>query len=180
MRVATVHGADPGAKASNAEDLCRADKVDRIYYDRLGVGSGITATLKRREEELPFEVHGIANSEKPSKRKFDDAPKVPCYERFDNYAAELWWALRLRFKATYERAEGIQDHADEDCISIPNRPSLIAQLSQPTYSKNSKDKIKVDKKGNGTKSPDEAESLMYAFATPRVKRRTASGAKVYL
>lgn len=97
---------------------------------------------------------------------------MPADERFANYAAELWWSLRLRFRATYERAQGIAEHPDDDCISIPNEPALIAQLSQPTYAKNSRDKIHVDKRGAGTSSPDHAEAILYAFAT--AKPRTTS------
>jgi hypothetical protein len=135
-----------------------------LFYDRLGVGSAITATLKAREEDLPFQVVGVANSEKPTRRRFEDAPKVPAEERFADLAAELWWALRLRFWKTWQRSIGIGDHPDEECISIPNDPQLIAQLSQPTYSKTSSDKIRVHKYGEGTGSPNHAEAVLYAFA----------------
>lgn len=159
-------------QASDVEDLARADAPATLYYDRLGIGSGITATLKHREDDLPFAVVGVSNSDAPSRRRFEDKPDVPADERFANYAAELWWSLRLRFRATYERAQGIAEHPDDDCISIPNEPALIAQLSQPTYAKNSRDKIHVDKRGAGTSSPDHAEAILYAFAT--AKPRTTS------
>jgi len=151
-------------QAGEVKQLCIEDETKVLYYDRMGVGSGITATLKRDEDELPFAVTGIANSDRPTNRTFADKPDVPADERFANYAAELWWALRIRFQATYERMEGIQDHPASDCISVPGDSALIAQLSQPTYSKNAKDKIKVDKTGGGNESPDVAEACMYAFA----------------
>jgi phage terminase large subunit len=154
-------------RPSDVEDLARADGTQTLFYDRLGVGSGVTTTLKKREADLPFKVVGVANNDAVTDRIFEDQPGVRAVERFANYAAELWWALRLRFKATYERAEGIAEHPDEDCISIPNIPELIMQLSQPTYVKNSKDKIQVNKYGNGTKSPDYAEAVLYAFASER-------------
>lgn len=153
-------------QASDVENICRSSGVRRVIYDRMGVGSGITATLKARENELPFDVIGITNSDRPTATRFRDRPEVAADERFKDYAAELWWGLRLRFKATYEAMQGIEDHSPSDCISIPNRASLINQLSQPTYVKTGTDKIKVDKFGLGSESPDEAESLMYSFAAP--------------
>lgn len=159
-------GSGEAQQANDVENICRQSGVRALVYDRMGVGSGITATLKARESELPFEVIGITNSDRPTGRKFRDRPEVAADERFKDYAAELWWALRLRFKATYEAMQGIEDHSPTDCISIPNRASLINQLTQPTYSKTGTDKIKVDKFGLGSDSPDEAESLMYSFATP--------------
>lgn len=169
-RIETIAEENPGDAAETVEQKCREDGTDRLQYDRLGVGSGITATLVRKEndpdQQVPFEVIGVANSESPSGRTFEDQPDTPNDERFYNWAAEQWWALRLRFKRTYERLEQGEPHPVDECISIPNRSSLIAQLSQPTYSKTSTGKIKVHKKGGGTGSPDEAESCMYAFAEP--------------
>lgn len=162
MRVVPVEGT-PGQKTREAERLAREDGPDVLHYDKLGVGAGITATLKDKEEELPFEVQGVSNAGKPTRRKFEDQPKVPARERFADRAAEEWWALRLRFWRTYQRVEGEAWYEDDECISIPNDPTLIAQLSQPTYHKDAKDKIHVDKAGEGTKSPDRAESVLYAY-----------------
>ena len=171
-RLVKLQPGNPAAKAHETEELAIEDGCEALNYDRLGVGEGQTATLKHREEELPFAVHGVANSENPTKACLDDKPEVPADERFVDFAAEVWWGLRLRFKATYERKVEGADRADEDCISIPNDPTLIAQLSQPVYSKNSKEKIRVHKKGDpktskGAKSPDHAESLLYAYAPVR-------------
>jgi hypothetical protein len=169
-RIEAIEKENTGAAADEVEDLCRKDGADRVQYDRLGVGSGISATLLRKaedpDEELPFEVVGVANSESPSSTTFEDQPETPNDERFRDWAAEQWWALRLRFKRTYERVEQGEPHPDDECISIPNEATLVAQLSQPTYSKTSSGKIKVDKKGEGSSSPDYAESCMYSFAEP--------------
>lgn len=151
-------------QADEVERISRDAGIERLTYDRMGVGSGITATLKKNERELPFTVYGLTNSDVPTNRKFRDAPNVPCDERFKDLAAELWWALRLRFKASYEALNGEENHLPTDCISIPDRSTLIGELSQPTYSKTASGKIKIDKFGEGTSSPDEGESVMYAFA----------------
>ena len=170
LRVETLARANAAVKASCVSGFAKEDGVAMVSYDRLGVGEGITATLKHKEEELSFEVRGVANSEKPTNAKLDDKPDVPAHERFYNFGAEMWWGLRLRFKATYERASGIKAHPPASCISIPNNATLVAQLSQPTYSKNSKEQVRVHKKGEGGSSPDHAEALLYAFAPRRRKK----------
>ncbi len=47
---------------------------------------------------------------------------------------------------------------------MPLKNKLIVELSQPTYSVNGVGKIVVDKKPDGTKSPNLADSAMIAFA----------------
>jgi phage terminase large subunit len=126
-----------------------------------------------RNSDLPFKVIGVANSDSPTNHVFEDQPPsrqgqkaLKNSERFQHLSDELWWSLRLRFKRTYERVNEGRPCPDEDCISIPNNPTLIAQLSQPVYRRNSQDKITVDKYGNGSKSPDYAEAVLYLFAPP--------------
>jgi phage terminase large subunit len=167
LRIEPIQGMAVG---DDVDELARQDAVRRLHYDRLGVGASITATLARRTD-LPYRVEGIANSESPTGTRYDDRPDVPAEERFFNYAAELWWRLRLRFKASYERVTQAAPHPDDECISLAalagnlELPVLMAQLSQPTYEKHGQsDKLRVNKKGHGSSSPDHAEALMYAFA----------------
>ncbi len=147
------------------------DGIRALLYDRLGVGASITRTLARDKDTLPFIIEGLANSEKPTWTEYADRPDLLAQKRFANYAAELWWRLRLRFRNTWERVTQGKPHADEDCISLaplkgnPHLMKLLGQLSQPTYRKQGQsDKILVNKYGEGTSSPDFAEALMYSFA----------------
>ncbi len=156
-------------RASDLIETGQADGITELNDDKLGVGASLTATLAK-VEQLPFTVRGIANSHKPSRTAYPDA-QARAEERFANLAAELWWRLRLRFKATYERETLVKDHPDEECISLaelrghPLESAVRAQLSQATYEKAGvADQIRVSKKGNGTASPDLAEVIMYAFA----------------
>jgi len=162
VRVEDVGGT---GQIDRVERLCREYGVGVLYYDRMGVGAQVTATLKKNEDQLPFAVVGVTNSDRPTNRVFRDRPEVRADERFKDYAAELWWALRLRFQATYEASQG-QRMPESEQISIPDRSTLITQLSQPSYAKTGSGKIKVNKKGQGTSSPDEAESCMYSYAEP--------------
>ena len=133
------------------------------------MGASIAATLGRRTD-LPYTIRGVFNNERPSTTVYDDSP-TPANLRFVNFAAECWWRLRLRFQKTWERVEqGIQN-PDEECISLADMPpgddlnTLIAELSQATYHRaGTSDKIGINKKGDGTTSPNFAEALMYTFA----------------
>lgn len=158
--------------ASELKQKAIGDNIDIMNYDKLGVGASLTATIAR-QEGLSFIVRGIANSERPSNIIYPDNEHARAFERFYNLAAELWWRLRLRFENTYKRVELGEDIPDEECISLfelrehPLRDTIKAQLSQATYEKyGASDKIKVNKYGNGTASPDVAEAIMYAFAPP--------------
>ena len=169
QRIEEVRLSNVGAAADTVGRYCREDNLKWLLYDRLGVGSGITATLYRAAEEGKVEaaVIGVANSGDPSEDPLGDRPDTPATDRFRYWADEQWWRLRLRFQRTYQRVQHAGDARDARCISIPNRASLIAQLSQPQYMKTSSGLIKVDKTGEGSGSPDEAESLLYAFAEPK-------------
>ena len=87
---------------------------------------------------------------------------------FANYRAEMYWSLRRRFEKTFERVELGYNHLDEECISIPNNATLIAQLSMPRSKPRPDGKILIESKHDmrrrGVSSPDYADSLAYAFA----------------
>ena len=94
---------------------------------------------------------------------------------FANAKAQGWWALRRRFQLTYRAVVEKLPFTKDDLISIssslPNLSSVIAELSQPTYSQNGVGKLLVDKSPDGAKSPNKADSIMIAFA-PTKKPRT--------
>jgi phage terminase large subunit len=79
----------------------------------------------------------------------------------------LWWALRLRFQATYRAVVGKLPYAIDEIISIdPKLPELLPltmELSQPTYSINTVGKIVIDKSPDGTRSPNLADAVMICF-----------------
>jgi hypothetical protein len=79
-----------------------------------------------------------------------------------------WWALRLRFQATYRAVVEKMPFNPDEIISIdPNLPELtqlVTELSQPTYDINTVGKIVINKMPDGTASPNRADAVMIAFA----------------
>jgi len=74
----------------------------------------------------------------------------------------------MLFQNTYRAVEEGMDYNPDEIISISGtlgkKSKLIVELSQPTYSVNGVGKIVVDKKPDGTKSPNLADSVMIAYA----------------
>jgi hypothetical protein len=86
---------------------------------------------------------------------------------FANAKAEGWWHLRALFQNTFRAVvDGLKVDPDQ-IISIdpalPELDQLLQQLSQPTYSLNNAGKVIVDKKPDGSASPDRADAVMICY-----------------
>lgn len=151
-------------------EILTARGVRELYYDRDGVGAGLGATLGVMGVDARIE--GIRNGGRPSDVCYSDDPRLPACERFANRAAELWWALRLRFQKSWERSLGMREWPADECISIPaDDYELLAQLSSRRYKRTEGGKIALEskkkmKRERGVKSPDRAEAAVYVFAQP--------------
>lgn len=155
------------------------------HYSAAGLwhhNSGVKGTLLTAEREdaieadlrpsevkavkVPFTLHPVNVGEAPTDLVWPDGQTSK--EKFKNLKAELWWRLRTRFERTYEFVtKGIQ-HAAEDMISIPDHPTLIAELSAPLHFRGENGKLQIeakkDLKRRGIKSPDFAEALVISEA----------------
>jgi hypothetical protein len=94
-------------------------------------------------------------------------PKRLNKDFFANRKAQSYWALRLRFEATYKAVVDKLPYNPDDLISIdpelPELSNLLMQLSQPTYELNNVGKVVIDKNPEGTTSPDLADAVMICF-----------------
>jgi hypothetical protein len=86
---------------------------------------------------------------------------------FANAKAAGWWHLRKLFENVYRAVvSGLK--VDPDAIisidpALPELDQLLQQLCQPTYSLNNAGKVIVDKKPDGTPSPDRADAVMICY-----------------
>lgn len=174
--------------AYKAKHYGEEDGIEKLKYDPIGIGAGVTGTLASsssdadqdeerdqhaENEEIHsdhFELVGIpwGTADVKGEPLWDNEEKH-LKERFLNQRACDWWHLRLRFQCAYEHVEGIKEHDPEHMISIPNDAQLIAELSMPLLQWSSTGKIKLeskkDMKKRGIKSPNKADSLAYCFST---------------
>lgn len=127
----------------------------QIAVDATGIGSGVVDILRRRlGERLPVQ-------------QFNASSKAVDSERFENRAAEWWWAVREAF----EKGRIGFDMEDPESVD-----ELINELNQCTYSYTGRDaRLRIHKFGaklneqtmeieeRSSRSPDRADSFVLAY-----------------
>lgn len=173
-------GSDIYQTVVQAFAICDEREYADFDYDGDGLGAGVRgdsrainaerkAVEKNAIADNPFRGSGEViepDDEMVAKRKNKDF--------FANAKAQAWWALRIRFQKTYRAVVEKMPYVMDEIVSIdPALPELTAvtmELSQPTYSINTVGKILVDKKPDGTKSPNLADAVMICYR-PMPRRR---------
>lgn len=121
------------------------------HIDMVGIGRGVAD----RGKELGRPFIGINVGEKA-----DEEAEEEAQEAFANLRAQYWWQLRAMFEA---------DNIDID----PQDDDLAAELAAIRFKRLSNGKIQIeskeDMKRRGQPSPNRADALMLAFATPRAE-----------
>ena len=169
---------DPGISARKAVLACREHKGHiSCQYDCIGVGSGVKTEYNRltRDEgvinpdEIPFiPWNAGASVLNPFDRIIpDDNESLQNKDFFDNLKAQAWWSIRTRFYKTFKAVtEGVRYNPNE-LISIDSRITLLEQLKkeliQPTVGHSSRLKLLIEKKPDGMRSPNLADSGVMAF-----------------
>lgn len=166
-------GGDIFQSVVKAFGYCDENGYEVFDYDADGLGAGVRGdALQINEARLhagrpqivdsPFRGSGAVHDpegEMVKKRKNVDF--------FENLKAQAWWALRMRFQATHRAVVEGQDIPADDLISISpglkHLDLLCLELSQPTYSINKVGKVVINKKPDGTKSPNLADAVMIVF-----------------
>ena len=169
---------DPGISARKAVLACREHKGHICcQYDCIGVGSGVKTEYNRlttdegviSAHEIPFiPWNAGASVLNPFDRIIpDDNESLQNKDFFDNLKAQAWWSIRTRFYKTFKAVtEGVRYNPDE-LISIDSRITLLEQLKkeliQPTVGYSSRLKMLIEKKPDGMRSPNLADSGVMAF-----------------
>ncbi len=166
-------GGDIFGTVDRALGICDVRGYEVFDYDADGLGAGVrgdarvlneqrAAAGKRSIRSEPFRGSGPVydpDGEMVKERKNKDY--------FANLKAQSWWALRLRFQATYRAVVEGKPFDPDEIISIdpdlPERAALSMELSQPTFTVNGVGKIVIDKAPDGTKSPNLADAVMIAY-----------------
>jgi hypothetical protein len=161
-----------------ALDIVTKAKAQRMNFDSVGVGVGVTSALKHGPE-LKLKVVPVNTGDSPNEnRRWEDGRTS--VEMFGNLKAELWWLARVAFQRTYQHvlhlegkteAEGAKKHPLSDLIVMPSgdieSDALASQLSLVRYFRNERGKIVIEKKAElqrrGIKSPDHADAFVLTF-----------------
>lgn len=158
-------------------ELSQAAGSVLLNFDSVGVGAGVSSTLKKNE--VPgLRSDPINVGDAPSDRRWDDGRTSK--EMFGNLKAEIWWLARMAFQRTYQHVlflegeEGGKQHPQSELVALPSgdreSDTLASQLSLVRWFKNEKGKIVIEKKAElqrrGIASPDHAEAFMLTFVEP--------------
>ena len=169
-----------------AFDNCDEKGYKKLRFDSDGLGAGVRGdgrvlneSRNGKIEVIPhYGSSGVINGDEPMFEDDDSAEPRLVKEFFANYKAQSWWSLRDRFKITHEAVTMGNQFKDDEIISISSKCSnliqLTTQLSQPTYKKDGKGRVLIDKSPEGSKSPNDADSVVICYA-PEKEIQTAGG-----
>lgn len=174
-------GDDIFGTVEKAFDISDEQGYGGFVYDADGLGAGVRGdarVVNAKRPQNPLDVTAFRGSgavidpeesipsAAPEELDREDARKNEDY--FANAKAQAWWDLRVRFLRTYRAVTQGKPYNPDEIISISSRipklAQLTAELSQPTYKLNGAGKILINKKPDGTKSPNLADSVMIRFA----------------
>lgn len=172
-------GDDIFGTVQKAFNICDQQLLDHFRFDSDGLGAGARGDSRvineNREAEdiptivaVPFRGSGAVFDPEGEAVRGDNGRPARLNKDFFANAKAQGGALRTRFQKTYRAVtEGMEFDPDE-IISISGtmkkKDKLVIELSQPTYTVNGVGKIVVDKKPDGTKSPNLADSAMIVYA----------------
>lgn len=173
-------GDDIFGTVQRAFTICDQQRLETFRFDSDGLGAGARGDARvineqrkeRRERQVTATPYRGSGS--PSNPEDEAVPGEYGQQGrlnkdfFANAKAQGWWRLRTLFRNTYRAVKEGMPYNPDDIISISGtlalKNKLIVELSQPTYTVNGVGKIVVDKKPDGTKSPNLADSVMIAYA----------------
>lgn len=170
---------DGGDAARRALPICELAGVREIYYDSIGVGASFKTETNRLAtiNQLPkgLRVMPWCAAASPLQAKDNivlgdrDTPTNDDY--FANLKVQSWWRLRTRFEKTYKAVTQGAIYPVEDLISLPstleNLHLIERELSQAVYRKNTAGKLLVDKKPEGSISPNLADAIVICYNPTR-------------
>jgi hypothetical protein len=170
-----------------AIDNCESSRHDSFSFDSDGLGVGCRGDARVINEIRESEgLHKIAaipfNGSGAVINKLDyiiepdgDSTGRTNESFFANYKAQCWWHLRELFKETHEAVVNGKRVNSDNIISISsqckNLTIVTTELSQPTYKKDNRGKVLINKAPDDAKSPNAADSVMMVYAPPEEKKK---------
>jgi phage terminase large subunit len=166
---------DTGATARKTVAAVRKYAPLQVQYDCVGVGAGVKAETNRLRDDgllpegirfIPFDA--AAQVRKPDQRVVQGDRDSPLNKDFyANLKAQAWWDLRRRFEKTWRAVIHDEHYEADELISLdgdmPRIRELEKELAQPTITHSARLKLMVEKKPEGTRSPNMADAVVMCF-----------------
>lgn len=163
-----------------AIDNCEERGHTSFCFDSDGIGVGCrgdSRVINENREEMglhsieaiPFNGSGaVINKDDHIIKPEGGSPGRTNESFFANYKAQSWWHLRELFKLTHEAVTLGKPFTPDKIISISSQCSqlnrLTSELSQPTYKKDNRGKVLINKAPDDSVSPNMADSVMMNYA----------------
>lgn len=163
-----------------AFDTAREMGATDLVYDQVGVGAAVKHHINLMEGRDAFTTTGFLGNDIPADpaalymddRRMDDT--------FRNLRAQAFWFIRDRFEKTYKAVEKGEYIDPNELISLSSGMEGLTQLCSElsrierkrgaSYNNQIQIESKDDMRRRGLKSPGLADSLMYAFSTPKISK----------
>lgn len=167
---------DPGVSTRKVIAECREHIGIKVQYDSIGIGSAVKSEFNRLVDDKTVNPGMIRlvpwNAGAEVQEKFgrvipddDDSPLNDDF--FKNLKAQAWWSLRTRFYKTWRAITQGVLYSPDELISIDGTIPLLRQiekeLAQPTRGLSTSLQMIVNKKPDGTRSPNIADAIVMAF-----------------
>ena len=177
--VLTFHAEHWAGEAGEAAEygipVCNGLGVDDIQYDSIGVGVGYKVqvnTMRKRPDWnkklriTPWNAGGAPLD--PDDNVIPGDPNSPLNkDQYANLKAQGWFRVRARFYKTFLAVTKGEYYPVDELISLdgsmPNVQQLVKELSQAEKKPNGEGKTVVDKKPDGTSSPNLADALIACY-----------------
>ena len=179
-------GGDIFESVQKSFTLCDEYGYTQFKYDADGLGAGCRGDARIINQNRPYgqkiEVFPHRGSDSVFNPTGEDVKGRKNEDFFENFKAQSWWNLKLRFLETYRAVEMGMEYDKENIISIssaiPLVWRLVAELSQATvgYSKNGK--VMINKTPDGMKSPNLADSVVIRYSVTKRKPMQISKAAI--
>ena len=172
-------GGSAGDAALKSIPKCLELGVTNLQYDSIGVGSGFKNQTNNMIESgaIPKSLqitqwNAAASPINPDSRIISGDSNSPTNNDFyGNLKAQGWWNLRTRFYKTYQNIINGDNNPHEELISLPsnlpNLHQLKMELSQAVHKYSGSGKLIVDKKPQGSMSPNLADAMVICYTPAR-------------
>jgi len=182
-------GSDTYKSTERAMRLADQHNDEHFFYDADGMGAGVRGDTNKINEEREAERKAKGETRwnrflaafafRGSAGVLDPDLPVPGTDGdrinkdfFENYKAQCWWALRCKFRATFQAVTGVvTDWNADDLISISSQlPELArtkSELSQPVWLWSKTGKMMIDKTPDDVASPNNGDAVMMRFGYSR-------------
>lgn len=164
---------DPGEAAERAAPICSTlIGVRELYYDSIGVGAGfkVGVNAMKKAETWPervmvFPWNAAAAVQDPEDPVIPGDDQSPTNEdQYKNLKAQSWFRVRTRMYKTYRAVMYGEECEHDELISISGDllllEQLVRELSQPVMKTGTDGKTIVDKKPEGSRSPNLADAFV--------------------